>query len=132
MVCLQRTKLGDNPRLWYPEKDVWGEETIPDLLCSQRFCFMLFHEVGMGHFVTIFVPSFQRSSPRGKKSITCQVILFQFATFTSQMTEGERERNERHCKPHLQKHFSCLLKTCSLDKQHDSQQAIYHLKFVRD
>lgn len=61
MVCLLGTKLGDNPRLWYPEKAVWGEETILDL-CSQSFCFILLHEVGMGHFVTIFVTSFQRSA----------------------------------------------------------------------
>lgn len=66
MVCLLRPKLGDHPRLWYREKDVWGEETILNALCSRRFCFILLHEVGMGHFVTIFVPSFQRSSPHGK------------------------------------------------------------------
>lgn len=91
MVCLQRTKLGDNPRLWYPEKDVWGEETIPDL-CSQRFCLMLFHEVGMGHFVTIFVASFQRSSPHGKN--LSPVKSYCFSLWHLQFKWGKEKERE--------------------------------------
>lgn len=131
MVCLLRTKLGDNPRLWYPEKDVWGEETILDALCSQHFYFILFHEVGMGHFVTIFVSCFQRSSPHGKNLSPVKSYCFSLQHLQFKWLK-EKESNEYHCKPHLQKHFSFLLKTCSLAKQHDSQQAIYHLKFVKD
>lgn len=100
------------------------------------FTALLLHSAprsGHGTFCNYFCRFLSKErSPHGKNLITCQVRLFQFATFTIQMTEGERARDERHCKPHLQKHFSCLLKTCSLDKQHDSQRAIYHLKFVRD